>query len=71
VTPIEASREAAIDVYSAAMVPGAREWLESGDERHLPRVWRERLNLATEKIARRMAACLASRPSHRVLELPA
>jgi hypothetical protein len=47
-----AHRAAALDVYSAFGVPGAREWMTTGDASHLPRVWREQLDTAAKKIAR-------------------
>ena len=49
------AREAALEVYSCQMVPGAPEWLQTGDERHLPRTWRPLLGVAAERIARVMS----------------
>lgn len=66
---LEASRAAALAVYSAYGVPGAPEWLRSGDERHLPRAWREQLVRAAGKI-RLTHAPLFAAPRGPALELP-
>ena len=45
-----AARAAAVDVYSDQWVPGAREWVETGDPSHMSRPYRERLTVAAERI---------------------
>ena len=51
--PLEA-RAAAVDVYSDQRVPGAVEWVATGDPLHLAWPYRARLTVAAERIARWM-----------------
>lgn len=50
----EASREAAVSVYSDEHVPGTREWIRTGDPQHLSRPYRARLTIAATRIATEM-----------------
>jgi len=60
-----ASRAAACDVYSDQLVPGAREWVATGDPGHLSRPYRARLTIAASRIAKWMAALESDSVSER------